>query len=160
MDNNSVSSLILKKTILILNRRCIKNPQKGGAENYTYQMARYLRENGFKVEWFSAKTKNLKEKEEIEGICFIRKGNELTTHFWGFLYALKKTKAIVIDEFNGVGFFTFLLKKHKVFVLVHQLYNEFWNLELGPPGYLLRPVGKDALAMLQKKTNYNSLSIN
>jgi len=151
MDNNSIVSLTQKQTILILNRRCIKNSQKGGAENYTYQMARYLVQKGFKVKWFSSKPKNLQAKEEINGIHFIRKGNELTTHFWGFLYALKKNKSIVIDEYNGVGFFTFLLKKHKVFVLIHQLYSEFWNLELGHCGYFLRPLEKILLQFYKKK---------
>jgi hypothetical protein len=26
--------------VLILNRRCIKHPEKGGAENYTYHIAK------------------------------------------------------------------------------------------------------------------------
>jgi hypothetical protein len=43
--------------VLILNRRCIKHPEKGGAENYTYHIARGLIEAGYSVEWFSQRQK-------------------------------------------------------------------------------------------------------
>lgn len=70
--------------VLILNRRCIKHPEKGGAEIYTYHLAKALIENGISVEWFCSNVKELKPEEEVENIKFIRKGSELTTHFWGF----------------------------------------------------------------------------
>lgn len=55
----------------------------------------------------------------MQGLKFIRKGNELTTHFYGFSYALKKKDWLIIDEFNGVGFFTFFMKNSmEVFVAI------------------------------------------
>src|SRR5208282_2923949 len=81
---------MLMKNVLILNRRCIKHPEKGGAEAYTFEFAKVLIEQGYRVEWFSSLAEGLKGTEEIAGITFIRKGNELTTHFHGFLYALKR----------------------------------------------------------------------
>lgn len=136
--------------VLILNRRCIKHPEKGGAEVYTMEIAKGLVEKGFQVEWFSSKPKNLKEKETINGINFIRKGNEITTHLYGFLYALKKDKSwIIIDEFNGIGFFTFPLKNS--ILLIHQLYKEFWTAELGLIGNIFKFIETILLRLYKNK---------
>jgi len=136
--------------VLILNRRCIKHPEKGGAENYTYHIAKGLIEAGCSVEWFSSKTKELKSEEIIDGIKFIRKGNELTTHFYGFMYMLNKSQDwLIVDEFNGVGYFTFF-KKNSI-LLIHQLYEEFWNAELGFVGYIPRFLEKIFLRLYKNK---------
>jgi glycosyltransferase involved in cell wall biosynthesis len=137
------------KEALILNRRCIRHPERGGAEVYTYHLARALVEQGARVEWFSSKPGGIKSEEEIDGIRFIRKGNEFTTHFYGFLYALKNRDRLIIDEFNGIGFFTFYMKNS--IVLIHQLYNEFWTAELGISGYPLKFAEKLLLWMYRNK---------
>ena len=140
---------MLKKSVLILNRRCIKHPEKGGAEVYTLELAKALIEQGYKVEWFSSMAKGLNDKEELEGITFVRKGNELTTHFYGFLYALKKKDCFIVDEFNGMGFFTFFMKNSVI--LIHQTYNEFWTSELGLIGYPLKYIEKILLHLYSGK---------
>jgi len=136
--------------VLILNRRCIKNPEKGGAEIYTYHLAKALIEKGISVEWFCCHVKGLTTEEKIENIKFIRKGSELTTHFWGFLYAIKKKKCLIIDEFNGMGFFTFF-KKNSI-ILIHQLYDNFWTSQLGILGYPFKLLEKIFLFLYRKKT--------
>lgn len=136
--------------VLILNRRCIRHPEKGGAENYTYHIAKGLIEAGYYVEWFSSKPKDLPPEENIDAVKFIRKGNELTTHIYGFFYMLKKNKNwIIIDEFNGIGYFTFF-KKNSL-LLIHQLYQEFWNVELGFFGYIPRFLEKIFLRFYKNK---------
>lgn len=137
------------KRVLILNRRCIKHPQKGGAEIYTYELAKALTEEDVRVEWFSSISSNLANEEEIDGIKFIRKGNELTTHFYGFLYALKKKDWFIIDEFNGIGFFTFFMNNSML--LIHQLYDNFWTTELGLKGYPFKFFEKILLALYKKR---------
>ncbi len=137
------------KSVLILNRRCIKHPERGGAEVYTFELAKALTEHGYKVEWFSSRAAGLNDKEELEGITFVRKGNELTTHFHGFLYALKKKDCFIIDEFNGIGFFTFFMKNS--IILIHQTYNEFWTSELGLIGYPLKYIEKILLYLYSGK---------
>lgn len=123
--------------VLILNRRCVKNSQKGGAEIYTYQIAKGMVEIGWTVEWFSSMESGLLPEEFIDGIKFIRKGNEFTTHFYGLLYTLKKDKDwLIIDEFNGIGYFGFLFKKS--ILLIHQIYGEFWIQEFGILGNLFK----------------------
>ncbi|WP_029523350.1 glycosyltransferase family 4 protein [Persephonella sp. KM09-Lau-8] len=136
--------------LLILNRRCIKHSQKGGAEVYTYEIAQSVVEKGGTVEWFSSKEKGLKDEEIIDGIKFIRKGNELTVHFYGFLYALKKGKNwLILDEFNGIGFFTFFKKNS--FLLIHQLYEEFWNVEFRKLGNFFKILEKLLLRLYRNK---------
>lgn len=123
--------------ILILNRRDIANPAGGGAEIYTHEIARGLVDKyQCDVVVFTSRFNDSKTEEMIDGVRYIRKGNELTVHFWGFLHALKNRKNFdrLIDEFNGIGFFTFFLPNS--ILLIHQLYKEFWLRELGLPGIL------------------------
>ncbi|MFA5353278.1 MAG: glycosyltransferase family 4 protein [Thermodesulfovibrionales bacterium] len=137
------------KKALILNRRCMKHPERGGAEIYTMELAKALIGLGLEVDWFSSRPSGLAGEEVIEGVRFIRRGNELTTHFYGFLYALKQKDSIIIDEFNGLGFFTFFMKNS--FVLIHQLYDEFWTAELGVIGYPLRFLERLLLRFYRKR---------
>ncbi len=137
------------KKVLILNRRCIRHPEKGGAEIYTYHLAKALFNSGMEVEWFCCKFKKAPSYEIIEGIKFIRKGNELTTHFLGFMYALKSNPFLIIDEFNGVGFFTFSLTNS--ILLIHQLYDNFWTAEFGLLGYPLKFIEKLLLKFYREK---------
>jgi glycosyltransferase involved in cell wall biosynthesis len=136
--------------VLFLNRRCIRHPERGGAEVYTMELAKALVESGATVEWFSSKTEGLRTQEVIQGVKFIRRGSELTTHLYGLIYALKKGKDwLVIDEFNGSGFFTFFLKNSVL--LIHQLYEEFWTAQLGPLGYPFKFLEKLFLKLYRNK---------
>jgi len=123
--------------ILFLNRRDIANPSGGGAEIYTHEIARGLVERyKCRVSIFSSSFVSSRGEDIIDGVRYIRKGNELTVHLWGFLYAVKHRKEfdLIIDEFNGIGFFTFFFS-HSI-LLIHQLYKEFWLRELGLLGKL------------------------
>lgn len=130
--------------ILFLNRRDIKNPAGGGAERYTHEIARGLvKKYGCKIVHLSCRFKDSQKEEEIEGIKYIRCGNELTVHVFGLLYAFKNQKAfdLIIDQFNGSGFYTFFMPKS--ILLIHQIYKEFWLRELGPAGiipYIFEPI--------------------
>jgi len=129
--------------ILFLNRRDIKNPAGGGAEFYTHEAAKALVKKGHAVHILSSRFKGAPLEEIIDHIKYIRKGSELTVHFHGFLHALRSRKNfdLIIDEFNGLGFFTFPFSRSVL--LIHQLYKEFWFRELGLPGlfpYMVEPV--------------------
>ncbi|MBI5049907.1 MAG: glycosyltransferase family 4 protein [Nitrospirae bacterium] len=130
--------------ILILNRRDIANPSGGGAEIYTHEISRGL-VNNYKCEVvvFASSFPGCLPEEITDGVRYIRKGNEVTAHLWGFLYAFKNRRrfARIIDEFNGIGFFTFMLSNSMI--LIHQLYKEFWLRELGFIGvipYIIEPM--------------------
>lgn len=130
--------------ILILNRRDITNPSGGGAEIYTHEIARGLTERyRCKIVVFSSRFPVSAAEEIIDGVLYKRRGNEMTVHLHGFWYALKNRFQfdIIIDEFNGIGFFTFLFPKS--ILLIHQLYKEFWLKELSFIGvipYIIEPM--------------------
>ncbi|KPK28223.1 MAG: hypothetical protein AMJ61_03230 [Desulfobacterales bacterium SG8_35_2] len=129
--------------ILILNRRDRKHPEGGGAEVYTHEIAKGLTERGCEVTIFSSSFKGALPEEIIDGIRHLRKGGEFMVHFHGFLYAFRHRKMfdLIIDEFNGLGFFGFLLPRSMI--LIHQLYREFWFRELGAIGaipYVIEPL--------------------
>jgi glycosyltransferase involved in cell wall biosynthesis len=139
------------KRILILNRRDILNPFGGGAEKYTIEICKALIREGIEVDMFSSKFKNSKKEENYEGIRIIRRGNEFSVHFWGLLYTLKNYKKydLIIDEFNGIGFFTFFLKKS--ILLIHQLYQEYWVYEMGRIFFFMKYIEKFLLWLYRKK---------
>jgi len=130
--------------ILILNRRDIANPSGGGAEIYTHEIARGLSERyGCRVVVFCSRFAGSHDREVIDGVIYLRRGNEASVHLWGPIHAVRHRKEfdLVIDEFNGIGFFTFLLRGSVL--LIHQMYREFWFRELGIAGiipYLLEPI--------------------
>lgn len=122
--------------ILILNRRDIKNPAGGGAEVYTHEAAKGLLSLPAEVTVFSSRFKSAPEREVVDGVTYLRAGNELTVHFRGFLHALRNRRRfdLMIDQFNGMGFFCFVFPKS--ILLIHQMYREFWFRELGVFGAL------------------------
>lgn len=130
--------------LLILNRRDISNPAGGGAEVYTHEITRGLASKyNCECVVFSSRFPNSDAEETIDGVRYLRKGNELTVHLWGFLYAVKNRNKFdkIVDQFNGIGFFTFFL--HNSVLLIHQMYREFWFRELGASGafpYVLEPL--------------------
>ena len=129
--------------VLILNRRDTVNPAGGGAEVYTFEVARGLVERGASVTIFSSRFAESVPEEFVEGIRHIRRGNEFAVHLHGFLYALRRraTFDVIIDEYNGLGFMGFLLPNSMI--LIHQMYREFWFRELGALGaipYVIEPL--------------------
>ncbi len=139
--------------ILILNRRDIVNPAGGGAEIYTHEIAKGLvAEHGCEVTVFASAFPACRPDEVIDGVLYRRRGSEATVHLHGFFYALRNRKKFdrIIDEFNGIGFFTFLLPNSAL--LIYQLYREFWFRELGVFGaipYFIEPL---LLRRYRKKT--------
>jgi glycosyltransferase involved in cell wall biosynthesis len=122
--------------VLILNRRDPKHPEAGGAEVYTQEIAKGLVSRGARVTIFSSSFEGASPEETIDGIRHLRKGNELTVHLHGFFFAYRNRHAfdLIIDEFNGLGFFCFLLPRSMI--LIHQMYKEFWFRVLSPVGFI------------------------
>lgn len=133
------------KNILIYNWRDIKNPDAGGAEVFTYEIAKRLVEKGHNITWFTAKFPGCQKEEIIDGIKIIRDGNKYTVYLkareYYKKYFSKQGFDIVIDEVNTIPFFTpkFVNNGEKIVVLIHQLAREFWFYETKfPINYLGR----------------------
>lgn len=123
--------------LLIFNRRDIRNPDSGGAEIYTHEIFKRLTDK-YRITHFSACFRGAAHRETIDGICYVRRGNEITTHIHGFLLALREKRKyeLIIDQFNGIGFMTFCFKNSVM--LIHQLYGDFWNAKLGAIGSVFK----------------------
>jgi glycosyltransferase involved in cell wall biosynthesis len=138
--------------ILILNRRDIGNPFSGGAEIYTHEIARGLVErHACDMTVFSCSFSGSLPEEVIDQVRYVRGGNEVTVHARGFYYALKNRSHfdLIIDEFNGIGFFTFAFPN--AVLLIHQLYKEFWLRELGFLGWLPYLIEPQLLRLYRKR---------
>ncbi len=57
--------------ILIYNWRDIRNPDAGGAEVFTHEVARRWVESGNEVTMFTSAFGGCKKEEVVDGICFI-----------------------------------------------------------------------------------------
>jgi glycosyltransferase involved in cell wall biosynthesis len=121
--------------ILILNWKDIKNPQYGGAEILTHEMAKRFVKEGHKVIMFVSDFKNARSRETIDGVKIIRSGKpDLRTlndsvHYKAFKYYRKELRGkidVIIDEVHGMPFFAKLYAKEKVIALVCEVADDIW----------------------------------
>lgn len=129
--------------LLVLNRRDIANPLGGGAEVYTHELCKAMADAGADVTYFTSRFRGAAAEERVDGVRYLRRGGELSVHLHGFLHAWRNRRRydLVVDEYNGLGFFGFLLPR--CMILIHQLYGQFWFRELGALGllpFLLEPL--------------------
>jgi glycosyltransferase involved in cell wall biosynthesis len=54
-----------------------------------------------------------------------------------------------VDEFNGIGYGTFFIRNSVL--LIHQMYGEFWSVELGPAGRIFEILERQFLKLYRKK---------
>jgi len=155
--------------IVILNWRCIKNPDMGGSEIYFYELAKRWVKNGNQVNWFSPMFKNSLKEEEIDGIKFIRGGRKYTGYIYSMFNYLKSSKDfdIVIDVENGIPFFSPLyIKNKKVFLHIHHIHKDVWFKQMPLPialiGYILETkfmplVYKNKQIITLSKSSYDEI---
>lgn len=122
--------------ILILNWKDIKNPHVGGAEVIAFEYARRLVKDGHKVTFFARSFTNAKDRETIDGVQIIRKGNKFSVYIQAYFYyaSLKKKPDKVIDMVNTLCWQTPLyVPKDKRIAYVNQLAQEVLFYELPWP---------------------------
>lgn len=121
--------------ILWLNWRCWLNPAMGGAEVFTYEVAKRWVACGHEVTLFTSKFLGCKEEETLDGIKILRAGGRFTVYRQAKRLYSKRFKSedfdVIIDEINTQPFFAqkFAKNGEKVVVLIHQLAREFWFYE-------------------------------
>lgn len=149
------------KKILILNWKCIKHPQAGGAEIVTHEIAKRMVQAGDEVTMIVARPEISGEKmihsEIIDGIKIIRTGGRFS-HYWNAYQYYKENSQIkgmrfyeidtVIEEVNTLPYFSKFYTKNKNsennlnhFYFYHQLAREVWFYQMPPVishiGYVL-----------------------
>ncbi len=128
--------------ILIYNWKDLAHPDVGGAEIITWELARRMVADGHRVTWFCRSFRGAKAREKIEGIQLVRKGNRISTYFWGWLYyrRLGKKPDVVVDMLNTVLWQTPLFaRSSKKVCYVNQLAKEVFSYEAPR---LLAPVAR------------------
>jgi glycosyltransferase involved in cell wall biosynthesis len=122
---------------LWLNWRDIKNPEHGGAEVLTHEIAtRLVRKGDHKITLFTAHFPGALTAENVEGIYTIREGGKYTVYNKAKTY-YKRNKNyydLVVDEINVRPFLTPKFVKEKpILTLIHQISPEQFLYELPFP---------------------------
>jgi glycosyltransferase involved in cell wall biosynthesis len=121
--------------ILIFNWRCWLNPTMGGAEVFTYEVAKCWVRDGHEVTVFTAEYPHSKREEVVDGIRIVRAGGKYSVygkakHYYKKRFSKEKFD-VVIDEINTKPFFApkFVDNGEHMVALIHQLAREFWFYE-------------------------------
>jgi glycosyltransferase involved in cell wall biosynthesis len=125
--------------ILIFNWRDIKNPEAGGAEVFTHEVAKRWVEVGHEVTLFTSSFPNCKREEVLDGVRVVRAGGRYSVYWKAKEYYRKGFSKegydVVIDEINTRPFLTpkFVNNGEKIVALIHQLAREYWFYEMPFP---------------------------
>lgn len=115
--------------VVFLSWRDTGNPEGGGAELYLEKMAAGLARLGCRVTVFSAAYAGAPPSEVVDGIRYVRRGSKLTVYLQGMLGLLLRRFGpvdLVVDVQNGIPFFSRLVTRRPVVVLVHHIHREQW----------------------------------
>ncbi|MEM3833354.1 MAG: glycosyltransferase family 4 protein [Thermoprotei archaeon] len=121
--------------ILIFNWRCWLNPEAGGAEVFTYEVAKRWVEAGHDVTLFTSEFPNCVKEEVMDGVRVVRDGGKYSVYWKAKKYYKKRFSKegyhVVVDEINTRPFLTpkFVNNGEKVVALIHQLAKEYWFYE-------------------------------
>jgi glycosyltransferase involved in cell wall biosynthesis len=128
--------------ILWFNWRDIKNPDSGGAEVLTHEIATRLVKNGvYQITLFSAWFPGSNHSEIIDDVKIVREGGIYSVYERAkkFYKRNKDDYDIVIDEINGKPFLTpkFVKLEKPIIALIHSISSEQFLYELPfPANYL------------------------
>jgi glycosyltransferase involved in cell wall biosynthesis len=120
--------------ILIMNWRDISHPKNGGAEVHINEVISRWVDWGHKVTLLCGKYEGCKEYDLIDGIEIIRKGGPFSVYICAmkeYLTSLMKNDYdYIIDDVNGVPFFTPLYVKKPIVAIMHHLVKDIFFREL------------------------------
>ncbi len=128
-----------QKKILWFNWRCWLNPEMGGAEVFTHEVAKRWVAHGHDITLFTSNFPGGKKQEIVDGIHIVRNGGRFSVYAKARNYYAKNFRRegfdVVIDEINTVPFLApkFARNGEKVFALIHQLAREYWFYEVPFP---------------------------
>jgi len=129
--------------ILILSWRGPGHTNEGGAEYVTHKHATAWVKAGHCVTLFTSMYSGAKEKEEIEGIEIIRRGEQnFGVKIWAFVWYVFEAHPnydLVVDHFHGIPFFTPLYVRSKKLGFIHEVAKEVWRLNPWPKPLNLLP---------------------
>ncbi|UQX87131.1 glycosyltransferase family 4 protein [Jatrophihabitans telluris] len=119
------------KSVAFLVWRDTSHPEGGGSEVYVEHMARWLVRDGHDVTIVCAAHDRAPADEVRDGVRFRRRGGWLSVYLHGLLYLLSargRRTDIVVDVHNGIPFFSPLVRRRGLTVLVHHVHREQWHI--------------------------------
>lgn len=148
---------------MILNWRCPKNPESGGAEKVTLIHARAWVKNGYEVYWLSGKFLGSSKEETIDGIKIYRYGSPLIIYLLApFIYWFKfgGNFDLIIDQIHGFPFLAPLWAfKSKKLAFIHEVAQEIWDQMLPSPFNTLGKLYEEYyFRLFYKRTNFLTVS--
>lgn len=148
--------------ILFFNWRDITHPQAGGCELHLHEIAKRIVKKGHEITLFCSTYENAKEMEIIDGIQIIRKGGKYSVYIYAFFtylsYLRNKDFDIIVDDINGIPFFTPLYTTKPKVAIIHHLVKDIFSKELP---FLFRPIGYFAewlIPLVYRKTQFVTVS--
>lgn len=115
--------------VLLCNWRDTRNPEGGGSERYVEAMARGLVEHGHQVTIACAEHEFAPRDEVVDGVRFMRRGSKLGVYLRvlvNLLFGRYGSVDLVVDVQNGLPFFTRLVTRKPVVLLIHHVHREQW----------------------------------
>jgi glycosyltransferase involved in cell wall biosynthesis len=121
-----------RPAVLFVNWRDTAHPEGGGSERYVERMAEGLARRGYRVTVQCAAHRNGPADEVVNGVRFRRRGGRWGVYLWAMLAVLQLRPDVVVDVQAGLPFFSRLVARCPVLVLVHHVHREQWCAVLGP----------------------------
>jgi glycosyltransferase involved in cell wall biosynthesis len=119
-------------TILMVSWRDTLDPEAGGSERYIERVASGLVANGYRVTILCRRHRNAPGRQLVDGVEFVRRGNRYTVYLRALLTVFLSRPDVVVDVQNGVPFFSRLVTRCPVVLLVHHLHRLQWHSWFGP----------------------------
>ena len=123
-----------QRRVLIMNWRDVAHPEGGGSERYVESVARRLGEHGWDVTLLCAAHGNQRGWSDRDRFRVLHVGGRLSVYLHGLLHLLRHRYRydVVVDVQNGVPFWSRLVTRRPVVVLVHHVHREVWPVAVGP----------------------------
>ncbi|MFD4638362.1 glycosyltransferase family 4 protein [Lentzea sp. NPDC058436] len=115
-----------------MNWRDTRHPEGGGSERYVERIAEGLARLGYRVAIQCADHSRAPSGDWVAGVRFRRRGNKFTVYLHALLAILRSDADVIVDVQNGMPFFSRLVARCPVLVLVHHVHREQWHSALGP----------------------------
>lgn len=116
----------------MLNWRDTQHPEGGGSERYVERVAHGLAKRGYEVTILCPSHPNAPDSDDIDGVRFVRRGNKYTIYLHALWVLLGSRADVVVDVQNGLPFFSRLVTRAPVVVLLHHLHRQQWLTCFGP----------------------------
>lgn len=120
--------------VLYLSWRDRENPEAGGSETFVERTAELLSERGHDLTLFTSRFPGAPVHDRHGDVRVVRHGGRFTVYLRGLLHVWRHHRQydVVIDVQNGVPFWSPLVTRVPVLLLVHHVHQKQWRAIFGP----------------------------